>query len=397
MSDLLIRNARIHGAAPADILIRRGRFTEIGPNLAAVGVAVEDAGGRIALPGLVDAHTHLDKTLMGLPWYRNEGSTELGAMIANERRVRREWGIDFHRQSMRHALALAAHGATLVRSHVDIDSDGGLAMLEGVLATREALREVIDIEVVAFPQSGLLIRPGTLELMAQAMRMGADVVGGLDPAGIDRDPKGHLDAIFELSQSFSAPIDIHLHEPGELGAFSTEMILERTRALGMQGRVAISHAFCLGVPDWQRTSALIDRIAALDVAIMTTGAPSREVPQVLRLRAAGVRMGAGCDGVQDSWSPHAVPDMLDRARIVAMKNNLRRDVDVEAALDLCATGGAVAMGRTDHAIAPGNPADLVLVEGESVAHATILAAPRALTVKAGRVTARFGKTEHPVP
>jgi cytosine/creatinine deaminase len=91
----------------------------------------------------------------------------------------------------------------------------------------------------------------------------------------------------------------------------------------MQGKVAVSHAFCLGMPDWPRTEAMLTALADQDVAILTTGAPSREVPQVKRLVAAGVRMGAGCDGVRDTWNPWNRPDMLDRARIVALRNNLR--------------------------------------------------------------------------
>ena len=397
MTDLLIRNARPDGGAPTDILIRNGRFAAFGPALDAPGVPMADAGDRIALPGLVDAHTHLDKTLMGLPWYRNEGAVELGAMIDNERAVRHDPAIDFHVQSMRHALTLVANGATLIRSHVDIDTEHGLRMVEGVLATRTALRDVVDIELVAFPQSGLLIRPGTLALMEQALSRGFDVVGGLDPAGMDRDPKGHLDAVFALAERFGRPVDIHLHEPGHLGAFSTELILERTRALGMQGKVTISHAFCLGMNDWHRTGRLIDAIAELDVAVMTVGSPSVEVPQVARLRTAGVRMGGGCDGVQDSWSPLSRPDMLDRARIIALKNNLRSDAGLAMALDLCASGGAAAMDRRAHGLEAGLPGDLVLVEGETVAHAVILAAPRALVVKGGRITARNGKSEMSVP
>ncbi len=81
------------------------------------------------------------------------------------------------------------------------------------------------------------------------MKAGADVVGGLDPCAIDRDPKGHCDAIFALAERYGKPLDIHLHEPGEMGAFSMDLIFERTRACGLKGQVVISHAFCLGSPD----------------------------------------------------------------------------------------------------------------------------------------------------
>lgn len=391
MTDLLIRNLRPMGAPATDLLIRGGRIAEIASGITAPGIATEDAGGAIATPGLVEAHTHLDKTVMGMGWYENAVGTDLRSMINNERRARRELGLDPARQSMRHALALVGNGTTHIRSHVDVDTDNGLSVLEGVLNTRDTLRGVVEIEIVAFPQSGLMIRPGTLELLDEAMAMGADLVGGLDPCGIDRDPKGHLDAIFALADKHGRGIDIHLHEPGDMGAFSLELILERTAALGMKGKVAVSHAFCLGMPDWNRVEVLLVELAEQDVAILTTGAPSREVPNLKRVRGAGLRMGAGCDGVLDTWNPWNRPDMLDRARIVAQKNNLRADADLALALDLVTTGGAAVMGVMDHRLAVGNPADLALLPGRTLAEAVAMGGPVQLTVKGGRVTGRGGK------
>ena len=395
--DMLIRNARPMGGPPADIRIASGRVAEIGPGLDPDGVAVEEAGGRLAIPGLVDAHTHLDKGLIGHPWYVNAVGPRLIDKIDNERAVKKRLGLDPHVQSMRQALLEVSFGTTLIRSHVDIDTDQGVAAVEGVLRTREALRGIVDIEIVAFPQSGLLVRPGTVDLLDAALGMGADLVGGLDPCGIDRDPKGHLDAVFGLAEKHGKPVDIHLHEPGELGAFSLEMILERTAALGMQGRVAVSHAFCLGMPDWPRTQGLIERCAALDIRIFTTAPPSREVPSVARLDAAGVKIGAGNDGFRDTWGPYGSGDMLERAMFVGLKNNFRRDDEVARALDVCAAGGAAAMGIADHRLAPGGRGDVVLVEGETLADAVSRHAPRALVVKGGVVVARDGAALRAAP
>jgi cytosine/adenosine deaminase-related metal-dependent hydrolase len=102
------------------------------------------------------------------------------------------------------------------------------------------------MQLVAFPQSGMLVRPGTVELLEEALKMGADCIGGPDPSVVDRDPVRHLDAIFGLADRYGVEVDIHLHEPGALGAFAVELIVERTRALSLQGRVTISHVFCLG-------------------------------------------------------------------------------------------------------------------------------------------------------
>lgn len=390
MTDLLITNARPMGGAKTDILIKDGRIAEMGENFTTDGVAVEDAGGRIAIPGLVDAHTHLDKSLLGYPWYVNTVGPRLIDKIDNERAVKREYGLDAHVQSMRQSLQSVGYGTTLIRTHVDIDTDQGLSALEGVMETRRQLAGVVEIEIVAFPQSGLMRRPGTAELLDKAMAMGADLVGGLDPCGMDRDPKGHLDTIFAIADKYGKGIDIHLHEGGELGAFSMEMIFERIRAMGMQGKVAVSHAFCLGLPDWNVSQALIDTCAELDVPIFTTAPPSREVPSLKRLHAAGVRFGAGVDGFRDTWGPYGNGDMLERAMLLGMKNNLRRDDELAMALDVCTTGGALAMDRPAHALEVGGRGDVVLVEGESVGEAIVTHQPRKLVVTAGNIVARDG-------
>lgn len=390
MADLLIRNIRPMGGEPTDILIRDGKIAEMGAGLQAEGVPVEEGRGHLAIPGLVDAHTHLDKTTWGMDWHANDEVKPLRGRIDYEREQRLEIGIDPARQSMRHALGLIANGATLIRSHVDIDTRHGLAMFEGVVATREALRDHVEIEIVAFPQSGMMERTGTVELLDEALAQGGEIVGGIDPCGFERDPKGALDAIFGLAQKHGKPIDIHLHERGELGAFSMEMIFERTRALGMQGKVGISHAFALGAPDWLRTQALIDEIAALDIPIFTTGAPSAEVPAIMRLKEAGIRMGGGCDGIRDTWGPWGLPDMLHRAEVIGMRNGLRCDFELEHALHICSGGAAQAMGRDNSRIEIGGAGDLTLLQGQTLSHALVQRLPRPLVVKAGRVTARDG-------
>lgn len=391
MTDLLLKNIRPMGGAPADILIREGRIARIATGIDAPGAELQDGAGALAIPGLVEAHTHLDKTTWGMPWYGGRRGGSLQDLIDNERDARLPLGLDVHRQSMRHAVALIANGATHIRSHVDIDTVHGLSLLEGKLRTREALRGLIDIQIVAFPQSGLMVRPGTLELLDAAMAAGADIVGGLDPSSMDRDPKGSLDAIFALAGKHGAPIDIHLHEPGELGAFSMELILERTEALGMQGRVGVSHAFHLAMLPEGRTAALMERIAALGVAIYSTGHPSAAIPSLRAMRAAGIRVGIGCDGIRDTWGPWGEPDMMHRARVVGMKNGLRRDDELEMLLDTVAGGGAAAIGVAGHALAEGAAADITLLAGETLAHAVVLDEPRPLVIKGGRVSARAGK------
>jgi cytosine deaminase len=387
MADLWVSEVRPFGGLETNLLVRDGRIVASGDMPQERDIPHLAGEGRIIIPGLVEAHTHLDKSLLGLPWYRNEVGPRLIDKIENERHVRRTLTIDPRQQSERHAMLAISHGVTHIRSHVDVDTEVGVAGIEGLLATRFALADLIGIDLVAFPQSGLLIRPGTLGLMEDALRLGAETVGGLDPCAVDRDPKGHLDAVFGLAERFGRGVDIHLHEPREMGAFSMELIIERTRALGMQGRVIISHAFCLGMPDPAVVDPLIGALADAGIAICTTAPASRPVPSIKRLMEAGVTVCAGSDGIRDTWGPYGNSDMLERAMFVGLRNNMRRDDELEMALATCTTEGARALGLQDYGIDVGCVADFVLVKAETVAEAVAQRPGNRVVVRRGRVVA----------
>lgn len=385
---LLLRNCRPMGGDAADLLIEGTTIAAIGPSLATPpGAEVLDGQGMLALPAFVEGHTHLDKSRWGMGWWVNQVGPRLIDRIETERATRRS-GFDPAAQSARVAREFLARGTTRIRSFADVDTEIGTTHSDALVALRDALRGTMDIQVVAFPQSGLLVRPGTLELLDQALRNGADIVGGLDPSGIDRDPKGHLDAVFGLSQKHGKPLDIHLHEPGELGAFALELTIERTVALGMQGRVVLSHAFCLG--DVARAPALYAALAQAGVAIATTAPPSRAVPSVRAVREAGGRIFAGNDGVRDTWTPYNMPDMLQRAMLVGLKNEFRRDDEIAWALATVTDWAAEGCGFAGYGLAVGARADLVLVEAETVAEAVVATPPRRLVLSHGRVVARDG-------
>ena len=392
MTDLLLKNVRVSPGDTVDVLVRAGRIARIGAAIdGAADALVEDGGGALLLPGLVEGHTHLDKTNWESPWYVNEVGSALTDRIDNERAWRASSGHDAASHARALALAFLREGTTRIRSHVDVDTDAGLRHLDGVHAVREELAGRIEIQTVAFPQSGLLIRPGTAELLDQALAQGADVLGGLDPSAIDRDPAKSLDVLFGLADRHGKPVDIHLHEPGELGAFTLDLILDRVAALGMQGKVVVSHAFCLGGIDAKRLDGLLRRLAALDVAVLTTAPPSRPVPAVRACRDAGVTIFGGNDGIRDTWTPYGGPDMLARAMMIGLRNDLRRDDEVEWAFDCVTSAAARACGFADYGLMPGARADLVLVDASCVAEAVVTRKPRRLVVSAGAIVARNGQ------
>ncbi|MBN8746782.1 N-isopropylammelide isopropyl amidohydrolase [Xylophilus ampelinus] len=388
---LLLRDVRPFGAAAVDVLVQGERIAAIGAGLPMPpGALMEEGGGALLLPGLVEGHTHLDKTLWGLPWYRNEVGTRLVDRIDNERAFRHASSHDAAAQSLALARAFLANGTTRIRTHVDIDTQAGLKHLDGVLRTRDAMAPWQQIQTVAFPQSGLLLRPGTAELLDAALAAGADVLGGLDPCAIDGDPVRSLDVLFGIAARHGKPLDIHLHEPGAMGAFSLGLILDRTEALGLQGRVAISHGFCLGDLPPAECNALLARMAALGVVLVTSAPPSRSVPPLVACRAAGVTVLGGNDGIRDTWTPYGTPDMLERAMLIGLRYNLRRDDEIDIALDCVTRAAALGCGFADHGLVPGSRAELVLVDAQSVAHAVVARPPRRLVVAGGAVVAREG-------
>jgi cytosine/creatinine deaminase len=383
-----IVDARPFGGAPVDVRVTDATIDVVaahGECTPPLHDTVIDAAGALLLPGFVEGHTHLDKTTWGMPWYRNAVGPRLVDRIENERRWRATSGHDAADASRALALEFLRRGTTRLRTHVDIDTDAGLRHLDGVIATRTALADVLDMQIVAFPQSGVMKRPGTRDLLDQALQRGADVLGALDPSSIDGDPAASLDLTFTLATKHAKPIDLHLHEPGELGAFSFDLLLDRVEAHGYQGRVVVSHAFCLGALPDARRAALLERIARLEVALLTTAPASVSVPPWRETRAAGVTLFGGNDGIRDAWTPFGSPDMLERAMLVAMRYDLRRDDDLAAAFACVSTDAARACGFTRYGLEAGMRADLVLIDAQTVAQAVAMRPPRRLVMANGVV------------
>ena len=377
---------------PVDVLVRAGVIERVAPGIVPpVGTSVVDGRDGILLPALVDAHMHLDKTFWGLPWRAHEAGPTTRERIENERRLRRELALPADVQAERLVRQAVSRGTLHIRSHVDVDTEIGLRNFEGVMTARGRLRDTVSIQVVAFPQSGVVTRPGTAELLEQAVKDGAELIGGVDPTGIDRDAAGQLDVVFGIAGRYGAGVDIHLHDGGPEGAAQIRMIAERTRALGLAGKVAVSHAFCLGMVDERELEGLLALLREQRIAIMTTAPGDRPTPPVRRLREAGVTVGAGSDGVRDAWTPLGNADMLERAMLVAYRNGFRADPPLHDALDIATRGNAGVLGLEGYGLEVGCRANLVVVPGETLGEIVAMRPPRALVISGGRVVARDGQ------
>ncbi|THV41641.1 amidohydrolase [Glycomyces buryatensis] len=413
MTDLVLRNANLWGHGPADLRLSGGRIAEIGPAASAEGGAdgggngpesganaggigadgadTEDLGGAVVIPGLVDAHAHLDKTLWGGPWVPRTAGPGLDGAIAYGMERREELGIpstDYITALLEH---MVASGTTHARSHVDVDPGVGL---DGVIAVREAVARLggrIEVEIVAFPQAGLLTRPGTAELLDAALADGVKLIGGIDPGGYDRDPVRHLDTVFDLAVRHGAGVDIHLHDAGNLGVFEFELIIERTKALGMQGKVTVSHAFALSDPDVPAATRahLIGELAEQRISL--AGSSEKQPLPLRAAAAAGIPAGLGNDGVRDLWSPYGTGDLLAHTADVARGSGFSADPDIEIALRAATFGGAEVIGIEGYGLSVGDRADLVAVDARVPAEALLMHPARRLVVKSGRVVARNGQ------
>lgn len=387
--DLVLADIRLDGA-PADIGLAGGRIARLGAAGTLEGAEILRLDGALAIPGLVDGHIHLDKTWLGLPWRPHRPDRSVAGRIAAEKAERSAIAEPMARRARRLVEQVVAHGTTALRTHVDVDAGVGLAGLDALLALRAEVAHLCDIQIVAFLQSGVVSHPGAAGLLEEAVRAGADLVGGLDPAGIDEDIEGQLDIVFGIAERRGVGLDIHLHDPGELGAYELRRIAARTRAAGMQGRVAVSHAYALAMVEEATLARTAAALAEAEVAVMTNGPGPEPMLPVKRLVADGVTVFAGSDNIRDAWSPYGDGDMLARARLVGYRAALLTDDELRLGLDLVTKAPARVMGR-GCGIAEGAPADLVLLRAAHVPEAVATAPPRALVIKGGKVVAREGR------
>ncbi|MDN5853193.1 MAG: amidohydrolase [Actinomycetia bacterium] len=380
---MLLRGAYVWGLNRiADVLVRDGVIEAVGDVTPIADAETVDLTGQVLLPSFVEAHCHLDKTLYGGPWVPHSAGDALADRISNDRDRRGELGIPSAERAAALLRRMASYGTTHARTHTDVDPDVGL---RGVEAVREAVERVgvVAVQQVAFPQHGILTEPGTETLLVEAASAGVEVVGGIDPAGMDRDPVRHLDIVFGIAERSGLGVDIHLHDGGTLGAWELELIAERTAALSMGGRVAVSHAYAFGDMSEHQRRTIVDRLAAAGVAIVTGAVYSFPVPPVKQLRAAGATVACGHDGIRDLWGPYGSGDMLERAMHLAYRSTFRRDDDIELALEAATLGGRRLLGLDARGIEPGAPADLVAVRAATAAEAVVTHPADRMIIRAG--------------
>lgn len=339
----------------------------------------------IIAPPHVDAHIHPDKSSFGGRWISRTQADSLRDFIDNDVRTQATYTRSVEERALAVLRAAAGTGTRAMRAHVDVGPASGLANVHGVRAAADQLKGVLDVQIVAFPQQGLLTAPGTSDLLDAALAEGADVVGGIDPIGLDGDFDGHLDAIFGLATKYDADVDIHLHDGGDAGLDETRRIAARAVVEGMGPRVTISHAFAVAAATGDSLSAIADDVAAAGVWLVTCALGGDPVLPTRFLRERGVKVAVGSDGVRDSWTPFGTGSMLDRAHLLAYRTDAMTDADLELAYELCSAAGAELLGI-------GAPAEGTSIEypGECLAQVVIDRPKPIRVLRDGEVIARDG-------
>ncbi|MCT9869895.1 amidohydrolase family protein [Paenarthrobacter aurescens] len=295
-------------------------------------------------PGFVDAHIHPDKTTWGSGWLSRLPAQTLPDLIAHDLRAQ----LSFQDSVEDRAFALMRHavlnGTMAMRAHVDVAPQLGLRNVHGVRAAAERLAPFLDVQIVAFPQFGLVSNPGTLDLMEASLTEGADLVGGIDPISLDGDLRSHLDAVFRLANRYGRDVDIHLHDEGPEGLAQLRAIAQRTVSEGMHGRVTIGHAFALCDIAQPELGATLDAMAEAGMWMATCALGADPVPALDLMESHGVRVALGSDGVRDAWSPYGTGSMTDRAHLLGYRTGALTDAELERCFRIATTAGAELVG-----------------------------------------------------
>ena len=400
--DLIIRRAHVEGREGLqDIAVAGERIAMIAPALTDDAYRELDADGRLVSPAFVQPHIHLDKVLVGslLPPNRSGTLAEAIELLAATKRaatveeVRQRAGV-----VIRQAVIA---GTTAIRSHVDVDTIGGMRPLEGVRAAREDHADLCEIQLVAFPQEGIWRDAGADELMAQAMRSGADVVGGMPHWEADiEEARRHIAFCLDLAVQHDADVDMHVDETDDGRWRSFEVLVEEAERRDWGARTTASHVCAMAAWEDDYAAKMIRRAVAAGVRVVTNPPTNlmlqgrddpeprrRGIPRVKELLAAGMTLGAGQDCVDDAFYPFGTADPLQVALIVAHAAQLGTPAEIAAALRMVNEDAARVLRLPDHGVAPGARADLVVLDAERPRDALREQSPRRWVLRGGRVVA----------
>jgi len=416
MLDLIIRGANLaDGRQGVDIGIQGERIVAVEPALAAQAGEEIDAKGRLVCPPFIDSHVHLDSTLsLGLPRMNQSGTLLEGISLWGELKPLLTPEAIYAR-AKKLCLWSMARGTLAIRSHVDVCDDRLLAV-DALLALRDEMKPYLDIQLVAFPQDGFIRYPNSEANLLRALEKGVDVVGGIPHFERTMEDGGlSVAALMRIASARGLLVDMHCDETDDPLSRHIETLSAETVRHGMQGRVAGSHLTSMHSMDNYYVSKLIPLIREAGVAAIAnplinitlqgrhdTYPKRRGMTRVKELMAAGVNVAFGHDCVMDPWYPMGSHDMLEVANMALHVGQLTGVEEIKSCFEAVTTNAAKVLNLEGYGIAPGNFADLLVLQAEDAIEAIRISPERLFVIRRGKVlaeaaprtsTVRFGGVE----
>ena len=397
---LIIRNLRPWNEQELrDLAVVDGFFGSVEEGM--VAERTIDAQGRLAIPGFVEPHIHLDKVLINRSVRPNRSGTLTEAIEIIWERKRSYTVEEIAHRAGQVIESAIANGVTHLRSHVDVDTIGGLRPLEGVALARDRYKDFVDIQIVAFPQEGILRDPGCAELMWQAMEMGANLVGGMPfNERSFGDSVRHIEIAFQIARKFNADIDMHVDETDDPNARTLEVLAEKTIENGWQGRVTAGHTCALAAYPDDYAMTVIEKVARAGIHMISNPATNlmlqgrldrqpvrRGITRVRELMQHGVNVSFGQDCVCDTFYPFGKDDPLEIAFLMAHAAHMSMPSEIDKVFEMPLTAGATALRLKHYGLQPGDRADVVIIDATDITEAIRHQSPRRWVVKRGQLIA----------
>jgi cytosine deaminase len=402
--DMIIRRTRISDEQPLmDIGIADGKITAIEQAIERTADQEIDAEGRVALPGFVEPHLHLEKAFLHRRLPPRFGTLDEAIRLTGILKSKQEKQdvLDRSRQVLDMAVK---NGTVLVRAHPDVDPIQGLIGVETALLLKDEYRDLLDLQIVAFPQEGWLKTSGVQQLMEQALALGADVVGGCPYNELSwDDTSSHIDKVFELALKRNLDVDMHVDfadDTQDRRFAATEYIARKTIETGYRGRVALGHVTSLGSLTADTLKPIIELLREADIHIVTLPAtdtylggrrdevnPRRGLTPVRALLAAGVNVAYSSNNIRNAFTPFGKADPLQIGNLLAHLIQFGTPEHQADILKMSTTNAARAVGLSDrYGLAVGKQADLMILDTQVVADALLDIPPRSWVLKRGRIT-----------
>ncbi|WP_247388328.1 MULTISPECIES: amidohydrolase family protein [unclassified Bradyrhizobium] len=396
VADLLVKNARLPGGGDAlsDIAISGGIITDVGPLIEIDARAIVDARRNLVTPSYVNAHLHLCK-VWTLPMmseaaieaYHAKGMSEAANAIDLAASVKANYDASWIIPNARRAMALAVlHGNLHIRGFADVDSKARLEGVKALIAVREEFRGIVDLQVVAFAQDGLIREPGTEALMREAMAMGADVVGGIPWIEANAaDAESHIKFCFDLAAEFDADVSMLLDDVGDANMKTLEAMAREALAHGYQGRALAHHCRAMALYPEDYFGELMQLLQQARISVVSNPHTGPLHARVRELLAGGVNVCLGQDDISDAYYPFGRNNMPEVAFLASHLLWMTREKEIATLYEMITTRAAAAMNLKDYGLKAGCAANLVVLDQPSVSEALRFHAPPAAVISHGRL------------